>query len=423
MAYASARTVRMAYCFVNRHPGPVEVWLALPPELPTQRSVRVCDLTPEPISVQPDGNGINRLAFFELAPGESLRFTVQAELYRAACDPSAPGADATLDATARANYLRSSALIRVTEEVRAEALHIVAGATTPLEQARRLYIHLIKHYQYKWPPPARGSESMRRNRRGDCGEYSFLYAAWCRALGIPCRVMVGTFAHGRMRAHVWNEVFIDGIGWMPADSSIYQTPLRLPVLADLDWALQRIHTRFGQLAADRLVFSIDPDVPLQPPYQDRTAPATYERISMGGRPLAWGFESLDGAAPYLQPIYIRLGQARDIAPSGALEGILTAIWPPLAFQTAALYLGDWRFADPLSRRLGTWLGLGGVAIGALSTLLAQFDIDVLHLPGTVGYVAFMVWLIRFSGMRWWKLALLLLQALSLVVAVLRLLAL
>jgi hypothetical protein len=86
------------------------------------------------------------------------------------------------------------------------------------------------------------------------------------------------------------------------------------------------------------------------------------------------------------------------------------------------YLGDWRFADPLSYRRGTWLGLGGVAIGALSTLLSQFDIDALRLPGTVGYIVFMLWLIQSSGMRWWKLALLLLQALSLVVAVLRLLA-
>lgn len=67
--------------------------------------------------------------------------------------------------------------------------------------------------------------------------------------------------------------------------------------------------------------------------------------------------------------------------------------------------------------------LGGVAIGGLSTLLARFDIDVLHVPGTVGSIAVMVWLIRFSGMHWWKLALLLLQVLSLVVAVLRLLAL
>jgi hypothetical protein len=139
---------------------------------------------------------------------------------------------------------------------------------------------------------------------------------------------------------------------------------------------------------------------------------------MGGRPLAWGFESLDGAAPYLPPISIRLSQARDGA---SLEAVLAAIWPPLAFQAAARYLGDWRFADPLSYRLGTWLGRGGAAIGALSTLLAQFDIDVLHVPGTVGYIACMAWLIRFSGMRWWTLALLL-QMLSLVVAVLRLLA-
>ncbi len=420
MVYTATSRVQMHYRYVNQHPGPVSVWLALPPELPTQRDLQI-DLAPAPASIEVDGNGINRLAFYQLEPGAAIRLSLQATLYRAAYEPAARAGQATLDPADHDRYLRSSALIRVTDEIRAEAQRIVAGATTPLDRARRLYLHLVRHYRYQWPPTARGSESMRRNQRGDCAEYSFLYAAWCRALGIPCRVMIGTWAHGQLNAHVWNEVFIEGIGWMPVDSSIHQTLLRVPGLADLDWALQRVRHRFGRISPRRLAFSIDPDVPLRPPFREREAPERYERMQFADRQFAWGFDSLDGAAPYLQPAYVQLTAPLDETTGSAVDQVLALFWPPLVARKVAPLLGVWRFTDSIWYRLGTWLMILGFTVGLFNTILdAAWGIETLALPGALGYFAGMIIFTARSGLRWWKLLLILLQALPLLGVLLRL---
>jgi transglutaminase-like putative cysteine protease len=407
MVYSPARPVTMRYQFVNQHPGAVELWLSLPPELPTQRDVQISDMTPEPVSIELDGNGINRLAYFRLEPGVELRFTLHAQLYRAQFTFSAPSAGVSLSDQERATYLRSSPMIQVTDDVCAEAQRIVGDAVTPFEQARRLYRHLIKHYSYKWPPAARGSEAMRRNKRGDCGEYSWLYAAWCRALGIPCRVMVGTHARGTMRAHVWNEVFIDSIGWIPLDTTMYQTGLRMPGIADVDWRL-RLQRRFGRISPDRFVFSIDPDLPLRPTYHDQLAPATYERFMFGGKNLAFGFESLDGAAPYLQPVYLRMTEVQTSSPeqntwNRIRDTVLTLVWPPFAMQSAARFLGVWRFADTIGYRVWVWFAWAGLVFGIVNGALELVDVNIyaLQILGTLGYILINVWLMQQVGVRWW----------------------
>lgn len=419
LIYTPAGRTRMRYTYINRQAAAVDLWLALPPALPTQRNVRILALTPEPLAVQPDGLGLNCLAFFRLAAGQRLDLELQADLYHCRYDPTAPGQPIALDPAERARFLRSSALVHVTEEVRAEARRIVGDATTPLEQARRLYVHLIKHYRYVWPPAARGSEAMRRLRRGDCGEYSFLYAAWCRALDLPCRVLIGSFAHGRLQAHVWNEVFIAGLGWLPADSSIHQTPLRLPGLADLDWLLQRVEHQLGRLTDERLAFSIDPEVLLVPPYHDQPAPERAERMRIAGRDLAWGYESLDGAAPYLQPIYLRFNSAAE-QPRAGWPAFLAVWWPPLLRRQIEPLLGTWSFHDPLTYRLMTWLMVGGFLVGLLGTVLNILAIEGFDLPKLVGYLIGDILLIQRTGVNWWKLVLIALFLFELIVHVLAL---
>ncbi len=423
LVYTPACTVTMHYTYVNRQPGPVDVWLALPPELPTQRRVRIENMTPTPIEVQPDGWGVNRLAFFRLTPEEALRFDIHADLYYCTYDPVASGADVRLSEEERRYFLRSSPLVRVTDEVRSEARRIVGEVTTPLEQARRLFVHLVTHYRYKWPPAARGSEAMRRSRQGDCGEYSFLYAAWCRALDIPCRVMVGTFAHETLRAHVWNEVFIEGVGWLPVDASVRPPFARLPGLIDLDVRL-RLGRQFGRLFDERLVFSIDPDVMLQPPYVDSHPPECAERSRIADRDFAWGFESLDGAAPYLQPIYIRFDPQTYRLPSryARLVSAFAAVWPGGIQAKVVPYLGVWWFDDPPTYRLASWALVGGFVLGATGTLLGALDLADLGPLTALGYTLANLIFIQRTGIRWWKLLLLVLFLLDLIVQLARLVA-
>ena len=62
------------------------------------------------------------------------------------------------------------------------------------------------------------------SRRGLCGEKSLLTAAFCRAVGIPARVVWGymyTLEYGgSFGQHAWNEVYMDSAGWIPLDATI-----------------------------------------------------------------------------------------------------------------------------------------------------------------------------------------------------------
>jgi hypothetical protein len=290
--------------------------------------------------------------------------------------------------------LRSSPQVVLSDDVAAEAQRIVGDAQTPLEQAYRLHRHLARHYRYQWPPAARGSEAMRRERRGDCGQYSLLYAAWCRSLGIPCRVLYGSFAYGHLQAHAWNEVFIEGIGWLPVDTSRYQSGAPLPWLAELELIMQGVQN-FGSLPADRLAFSIEPDIVLEPPYRNREAPTTAFRMSVGGRDLAWGFESINGAAPYLQPLYPR--------------------FEPSARPSGHDLLGVWRFSSGwryYTFWLLLWLGFG---IGLLGTIVQWFGVQIPDLIRSAGWLTGNLAFIRLTGLRLWKLLLVLLCAVEIVI--------
>lgn len=60
-----------------------------------------------------------------------------------------------------------------------------------------------------------------RSREGDCTEHAVLFAALCRARGIPARVAIGLVYVGReggFAYHMWNEVWIKD-QWIPMDAT------------------------------------------------------------------------------------------------------------------------------------------------------------------------------------------------------------
>lgn len=435
MVTVAGRLANLSYTFHNVFPVPIEAWMALPPDLPWQR-IRQLDLSPQPIQVLPpgmDSSDPNRIAYFRLEPGQGIAMRVRAELLRPDGRSYAPAWKLT--DLQRARFTRSSALIQVTDSVRAEAACIVGEAQNDAEKARRLYHHIIRHFRYRWPPAERGSEWMRRNGYGDCAEYSFLYAAWCRALGIPCRVMVGTFAHGDMRAHVWNEVYLDmrsaGLGssgeaWLPVDTSVHQPAVRVPLLADLDWWLQGVERVFGRVGGDRLAFSVDPEVVLTPSFTPQTIPEALavSKSRFGDSFIAWGLESLKGVAPYLQPLYPRVpATAEAVAVLQKPDGVLSRLMPTPRAASVTRVLGHWRFKDPFAYRLFTALMVIGFLVGASDTFLNRDNVPVWDVIGSAGYItAHGVYIAR-TGLKWWKLGLLILLLFGLLVAVLRLLGL
>jgi hypothetical protein len=62
-----------------------------------------------------------------------------------------------------------------------------------------------------------------KNKEGDCNEHAVLFAALCRAVGIPCQICVGlVYVDGSFYYHAWNKVFLNQ--WIPVDPTFGQFP-------------------------------------------------------------------------------------------------------------------------------------------------------------------------------------------------------
>lgn len=103
-----------------------------------------------------------------------------------------------------------------------EANRITAGAKDTWDAARRLSVWVAENITYAIP----GGGSARRtydSRAGECGAHSLLLAAFCRAVGIPARVVWGCMyvpSHGGgFGQHGWNEVYMGEAGWIPIDAT------------------------------------------------------------------------------------------------------------------------------------------------------------------------------------------------------------
>ncbi|WP_223701191.1 transglutaminase-like domain-containing protein [Sutcliffiella deserti] len=290
--------VQVNYEYMNRERGLTRLWLAWPDRekvtnfhatrSPSQRSTIIDQ----------------ELAYFELEAGESVQLSYTSQRYSSDKSP--------LSYDARSFYLMSSVLSPVNDEIRKLAQEITTGSETESEKAKRLFEYLVEQFQYVYPPKSRGSSAFLIEKKGDCGEYSFLYAALCRALQIPCRTIVGTWAVGKMQAHVWNEVYIEETGWIPVDCSMAYIQKKKKwqfLFSDVKTLPWRKY--FGSTEGQRIVFSFDAEIPLKPEYTgfdekeeaSHTKPASFFKIEKS--PFYWGYQSLKGAAPYLQPAYVK----------------------------------------------------------------------------------------------------------------------
>jgi transglutaminase-like putative cysteine protease len=60
-----------------------------------------------------------------------------------------------------------------------------------------------------------GVKNVLKQRFGRCWDFSDCFVTLCRAVGVPCRQVMG-WLHGES-GHVWAEVLIEGKGWRQVD--------------------------------------------------------------------------------------------------------------------------------------------------------------------------------------------------------------
>lgn len=108
-------------------------------------------------------------------------------------------------------------------EVIAAARSIAGTETFLLNKALKINAWLHENIS---PVPAMGiprAAEVLAHKRGDCNEYTVLFTAMARALGIPARMQAGlVYQNGRFFYHAWPEIFLGA--WIGLDPTFGQAP-------------------------------------------------------------------------------------------------------------------------------------------------------------------------------------------------------
>jgi hypothetical protein len=203
----------------------LRLWVALPVEHRGQK-VEVGEIYPEPTAVVRDPFGGTKIVYWsrtDLRDGEGIYFyydfAYAGELVSGAdIDPEnvEPYDEASPEYQ---RYMRSEPWIQLTDAVRAKAAEIVGGETNSYWKAKKIFDWVVYNIDYLFPDlESRGAAKSFARRSGDCGEFSVVFCALCRAEGIPARTVTCCWPFGG--GHQWAEVLIPPYGWVPADTSI-----------------------------------------------------------------------------------------------------------------------------------------------------------------------------------------------------------
>ncbi len=123
-------------------------------------------------------------------------------------------------------YLKAESIIQSDDPVLvSKAEEITDGSGDSWEAATRISKWVAENISYAIP----GGGSARKTydiRAGECGAHSMLVAAFCRAVGIPSRVVWGAMyvpnRGGGFGQHGWNEIYMGVAGWIPVDATAFE---------------------------------------------------------------------------------------------------------------------------------------------------------------------------------------------------------
>ncbi len=123
-------------------------------------------------------------------------------------------------------YLKRTSRVNFNNEIKEKASSLVEGSPDLFTAVSRIAFWINNNMQYdlNYSKSEKDAVWVFRNMRGTCDEYSTLFIAMLRAIGIPARYVSGV-AYSDMKGlegfnpHSWAEVYFDGVGWVDFDTS------------------------------------------------------------------------------------------------------------------------------------------------------------------------------------------------------------
>ncbi|MGI6151570.1 MAG: transglutaminase-like domain-containing protein [Christensenellales bacterium] len=117
----------------------------------------------------------------------------------------------------KVNYSASTKVVRVAKK-------LCKGLSSDIEMIDAIYAYVIDNYEYDYDKAKDAIagklvgylprlDEIYESQKGICYDYASMLAAMLRSVGIPAKLVMGYVAPDNVY-HAWNEVYIEGKGWV-----------------------------------------------------------------------------------------------------------------------------------------------------------------------------------------------------------------
>ena len=287
--YTNPQTYRITRTLTMRnetaHIDRIKVWMPMVVEWDSQRNIVTEGTTPSSNNIWTDSQYGSGLLFWEFRGepdrGSSLSITDQFvyTCYEVNYDIDIDKIG-TYDkhGTEYVLFTRSGKYLEANDpDIVETAKELVGDEANAYAAAHSIYDWVIDHMTYQLVGGLKGAKFAYENGYGECGDYSALFVALCRAGGIPARPVIGRWATSTAGDwHVWAEFYLPGYGWIPVD----------PTIAD---STGKLLDNFGHLDNGRFILNKTYNIVLHPEPHFLDSEVGFLQI------LEWEYHGLSGA--------------------------------------------------------------------------------------------------------------------------------
>lgn len=206
----------------------IETFMAFPPTTVYQRLEDSLDFLAPPESYFFDKYNQKIGYFREMIPVNETRlyrWTVPTTLYniRYFLHPDSVGSLEDIPQSISSMYTIDGDNYRINYSViKTAALEAVGNETNLYWKVRNIHDYVINHLVYINDDTWEDAPHVLAQGHGSCSEYSFVFIALCRSLGIPARYEAGGHLRDNIPYedrvfHRWQQVYFPNYGWVPVD--------------------------------------------------------------------------------------------------------------------------------------------------------------------------------------------------------------
>lgn len=220
-------------------------------------------ITPAPTEMREDEYG-NLYAYYDVSgykPGRTLNIKIQRTFTASTFEKEISVRSESSVTTDNELYIKEQTRVESEDnKIISKAKEITEGLSSDYKKALAIFEYVNTQMEYNTASTYanQGALSALESNKGVCEEFATLFAALCRAVDIPCKVIEGYRFEKNLVAeseivfdneigeyvltepvyeyeiinHAWNELWLDDYGWLPVDTCVIYAPQgeRLPYL-------------------------------------------------------------------------------------------------------------------------------------------------------------------------------------------------